>query len=98
MKKSIAPHSVQCENDPKVIGVPSKDAGVYVFGRHPERSLAPHNLASWKIIESILAARGSADFYDLAVALRGHESGDKNALGSQRFISYCINRGWLRRA
>jgi hypothetical protein len=83
--------------DPRVVGVPSKYAGVYVLDHVPTRTLAPHNLASWKIIEAILTARGRADFYDLAVAVRGHESGDRNAPGSQRFVSYCIKSGWLRR-
>jgi len=84
--------------EPKVIGTHSIHAGVYELGRVPARTLVQHNLDSWRIIESILAARGKAEYYDLAAAVRGHESGDKSAPGPHRFVSYCIKLGWLRRA
>lgn len=64
----------------------------------PTRTLVEHGRVSWEIVEAILGARGKADFYDLAVAVRGHESGDATAQGSQNFVSYCIRSGWLRRA
>ena len=83
--------------EPRVIGNRSKDAGIYELGRPPARALAPHNLVSWRIIESILTARGKAEYYDLAVAVRGHESGDMAAPGPHRFVSYCIKSGWLHR-
>ena len=83
--------------EPTVQGTPSKDAGRYELAKSPSRALAPHNLASWRIIEAILIARGEADYYDLAVAVRGHEHGTKAAVGPQSFISYCIKSGWLGR-
>ena len=85
------------EVEPQVIGRSTKDAGIYRLGTRPS-SLAPHNAASWAIIEAILAARSKANFYDLAVAVRGHVHGTKNAKGPQSFVSYCIRRGWLVRA
>ena len=84
-------------NEPKVKGTPSNYEGTYVLARQP-RSLAPHNQASWKVIAAILEARGSADYYDLAVAVRGHEHGTKSTSGPQSFVSYCIKSGWLQQA
>lgn len=83
-------------HEPTVISTPSKDAGRYKLGAKPVRLVA-HNAASWRIIEAILEARGTADYYDLAVAVRGHEHGDKAAKGPQSFVSYCIKSGWLER-
>ena len=82
---------------PRVEGRPSKDSGLYRMGTPPE-GLAAHNLASWKIINAILEAYETADYYDLAVAVRNHKHGTKAASGPQSFVSYCIRRGWLRRA
>jgi hypothetical protein len=81
---------------PTVSGRDTKDAGRYMLGTKPQ-GLAHHNLKSWRIIEAMLEARGSVDYYDLAVAVRGHEHGTKAARGPQSFVSYCIRRGWLRR-
>lgn len=81
---------------PNIVGMPSKYAGMYRLLRTP-RSLKPHNLVSWNIVAAVLAARGEADYYQLAAAVDGHEHGDKAASGSQRFISYCIKSGWLCR-
>jgi len=80
-----------------VLGTPTKDAGRYKLAVRPQR-LVSHNLASWRIIEAILDARGTADYYDLAVAVRGHQHGTKAASGPQSFVSYCIKAGWLERA
>lgn len=82
--------------DPVVIGPPTTHGGTYKLGE-PPRSLMPHNLASWKVIEAILTAYGTADFWDLSVAVRGHKHGTKSAKGPQSFIRYCIKRGWLVR-
>lgn len=82
--------------EPAVIGNSTRDAGRYKLGV-PPRSLAPHNLDSWRIIEAILQARGTADYYDLAVAVRGHKHGTKAAKGPQSFVSYCIKSRWLER-
>lgn len=82
---------------PKVIGRPTKDAGTYRLGLSPY-GLAAHNLSSWKIIAAILEAYGTADYYDLAVAVRHHNHGTKTASGPQSFVSYCIRRGWLKSA
>ncbi len=82
---------------PLVQGTPTKDAGNYRLGAQPQ-SLAKHNLSSWRIIEAILHAYGTADYFDLAVAVRGHRHGTKSASGPQAFVSYCIRRGWLVRA
>lgn len=81
----------------RVIGRPTIDAGAYRIGSPPNR-LAPHNQESWNIIEAILTAYGTADYYDLAVAVRRHKHGDKKAHGPQSFVSYCIRSGWLTRA
>ena len=67
------------------------------LGRLPKKAFAAHNLSSWRIVETILAERGSADFLVLAVAIRGHESGDLSHPYPQDFISYCLRYGWLRR-
>ena len=82
---------------PRVVGRPTKDAGRYKMGTTPG-NLAPHNQASWSVIAAILRAYGTADYYDLAVAVRNHQHGDKKAVGPQSFISYCIRSGWLQRA
>lgn len=82
---------------PIVTGRATKDAGRYKIGDRPQ-NLAAHNLVSWRIIEAILDAYGSADFYDLAVAVRGHVHGTKSASGPQSFVSYCIKCNWLVRA
>ena len=80
--------------DPVVMGSPTKYAGTYKLGVRPQR-LAPHNLASWRIIEAILDAYGTADFWDLAVAVRGHKHGTKGVKDPQHFVSYCNRMGWL---
>lgn len=100
--KLLTVHEVQEVEDelgplPRVIGRPSKDAGIYKLGTCPSR-LASHNQASWNVLKAILEAYGTADFYDLAVAVRRHVHGDKSASGPQSFVSYCIRSGWLTRA
>lgn len=82
---------------PMVVGPPTKYAGRYKLGARPQ-DLAAHNLASWKIIEAILDAYGVADFWDLAVAVRGHKHGTKRAKGPQSFVRYCIRSSWLEQA
>lgn len=101
-EKTLVVHEVTEVDDelgalPRVIGRPSKDAGTYKLANTPNR-LAPHNQASWNIIEAILRAYGTADFYDLSVAVRQHVHGDKAASGPQSFVSYCIRSGWIARA
>lgn len=101
-EKTLIVHEVSEFEDelgalPRVIGRPSKDAGTYKLAASPTR-LASHNQASWNIIETILKAYGTADFYDLSVAVRQHVHGDKAASGPQSFVSYCIRSGWLVRA
>jgi hypothetical protein len=101
-RRTLTVHEVQdIEDDigslPRVIGRPSKDAGLYKLGSMPSR-LAPHNQASWNIIEAVLRAYGTAEFFDLAVAVRNHAHGDKAESGPQSFVSYCIRNGWLERA
>ncbi len=81
---------------PVVTGPETKYAGMYKFGQAPQ-TLMSHNLKSWRIIEAILTAYGKADFWDLAVAVRGHKHGTKSAKGPQDFIRYCIKSGWLVR-
>ncbi len=72
--------------EPVVSGPPTKYAGRYRRGISPQ-GLAPHNLVSWKIIEAILDAYGVADFWDLAVAVRGHKHGTKKVKGPQSFVA-----------
>jgi hypothetical protein len=81
---------------PVVSGPTTKYGGMYRLKSRPER-LVPHNQKSWKIIEAILDAYGSADFWDLAVAVRQHKHGTKRARGPQSFIRYCIRSGWIER-
>lgn len=83
--------------DPRVTGPATKYVGAYRLGRLPNR-LAPHNLKSWKIIESMLLAHEIADFWDLSAAVRRHEHGAKGVKTPQGFVRYCITRKWLRRA
>ena len=83
--------------EPVVTGPATIYAGRYKLGSLPQ-SLASHNLKSWKIIETILDAYGTADFWDLAVAVRGHKHGTKKVKGPQSFVRYCIRSGWLSRA
>jgi hypothetical protein len=82
--------------DPVVSGPDTKYAGVYKLGAPPQTLMA-HNLQSWRIIQAILDAYGSADFWDLSVAVRGHKHGTKSAKGPQGFVRYCIKSGWLQR-
>jgi hypothetical protein len=82
--------------EPIVTGPPTKYEGVYRLGVAPQ-GLASHNLASWRVIEAILAAYGTADFWDLAVAVRGHKHGTQRVRGPQSFVRYCIRNGWLER-
>ena len=62
-------------------------------------ALAPHNEGSWRIIYAIMLAYGSARFWDLCAAVRGHRHMDreKTGLGPQSFVRYCIRSGWLKR-
>ncbi len=83
--------------EPVVTGPATKYAGTYKLGDSPH-SLLPHNLHSWRIIEAILVAYDTADFWDLAVAVRGHKHGKKRVRGPQSFVRYCIRSGWLVRA
>jgi hypothetical protein len=80
--------------DPVVVAPPTKYAGPYKVGVRPQH-LKQHNHVSWKIIEAILAADGTADFWDLAVAVRGHKHGTKGVRGPQGFVRYCITSGWI---
>ena len=82
--------------NPIVTGPPTKYAGRYRLKNRPER-LVNHNYVSWKIIEAILEAYGSADFWDLAAAVRGHKHGTMKAKGPQSFVRYCIRSGWIER-
>jgi hypothetical protein len=69
----------------------------YRLGRSPDtKRMAPHNLASWTIIESILSKSQHVHFSKLAAATREHVSGDLGKPGSINFIKYCIRRGWLQ--
>ncbi len=62
------------------------------MGKRPTRAFVPHNAASWRIIEAILDARGSASFRHLADAVCGHEGSSGGA-----FVKYCLkpSTGWL---
>lgn len=91
------PGAAMSSVEPIVSGLPTKYAGRYRLGGLP-KDLLPHNASSWQIIKTILDVRGTADFWDMAVAVRGHESGTKSDPGPQGFIRYCIRRGWLARA
>ena len=82
---------------PVVTGPSSKYAGMYKLGEAPG-AMKPHNLESWRIVEAILLAYGTADFWDLSVAVRGHKHGTRSGSNSpQGFIRYCIISGWLAR-
>lgn len=81
---------------PMVTGPSSKYEGAYKLNSSPE-NLLQHNFVSWKIIEAILTAYGTADFWDLSVAVRGHKHGTKSARGPQDFVKYCIKNGWIER-
>lgn len=82
--------------EPVVTGPETKYAGKYKRGVAPER-LEENNLASWRVIDAILEAYGEADFWDLAVAVRGHKHYGETAGAPQKFVQYCINNGWLER-
>lgn len=80
---------------PVVTGPYTKYAGKkYRVGR-PPGTMALHNHVSWMIIEAMIKAYGAREFWDLAVAVRGHKHGDKAAKGPQSFVRYCIREGWL---
>lgn len=83
--------------NPVVIGPPTSYAGTYKLGTAPARLLT-HNQTSWRIIEAIFTAYGTAEFWDLSVAVRGHKHGTTASKGPQDFVRYCIRSGWLRRA
>ncbi len=84
------------EFQPVVTGPATKYVGRYRLKSAPG-PLAHHNQVSWNIIEAILNAYGSADFWDLAVAVRDHKHGTKKAKGPQSFVRYCIRSGWIER-
>ncbi len=73
-----------------------KYEGRYRVARTPQMT-AGHNQRSWDIIETILQRKGSADFWDLSDAVRGHLNCGKRKGSPHQFISYCIRRGWLER-
>jgi hypothetical protein len=81
---------------PHVSGPPTTKDGRYALGRQPIW-LAPHNERSWRIIASMLEAYETAQFWDLAAAVRDHKHGARSATTPQTFVRYCINSGWLRR-
>jgi hypothetical protein len=83
--------------EPVVTGPQTRFAGRYKILSRPQ-GLASRNLMSWKIIEAILDAYGTADFWDLSVAVRGHKFETKKVKGPQSFIRYCIRNGWLEKA
>lgn len=84
--------------EPKVDLTNSDYDGSYFLARSPSRPLVAHNATSWSIVETILIARGSADFRDMAVAVRNHRHYGTDEGHPQEFIKYCIRRGWLKRA
>ena len=85
-------------NDPKVAGPHSDLEGTYTLGSEPA-GLVVHNEVSWRIVKAILDAYGEADFWDLAVACRGHRHYGRADSGRppQAFIEYCIERKWLKK-
>jgi len=83
--------------NPVVIGPPTSYAGRYKLGTAPACLLA-HNQTSWRIIEAMLAACGTAEFWDLWVAVRGHKHGTTAAKDPQDCVRDCIRSGWLRKA
>ena len=85
---------------PTVTGIPTVYDGRYTRGKSPEfhkGRYSPANRASWSIIEAILSARGEANFWDLAAAVRGHKDGSSPFKGPQSFVRYCVRREWLKK-
>lgn len=85
-------------SEPVVTGPRTKNSGKrYRLGKPLQRAMAHHNAVSWAIIEAIMAAYGSADYWDLACACRGHlhENDPDDPRGPQHWIDYCIKNGWL---
>jgi hypothetical protein len=85
-------------SEPLVTGPRSKHAGKrFRLGKAPQRQMARHNEVSWRIIVAIMEAYGSADYWDLACACRGHlhENNPDDRRGPQHWVDYCIKREWL---
>jgi hypothetical protein len=80
--------------EPTVEMEPSKYDGRYRIARQPSR-MKPHNAESWAVVNAILEGQKSADFRDLAVAVRNHLHYGTDPLHPQNFIAYCIRSGWL---
>ena len=56
--------------------------------------IAGQNLKSWSVISAILNAYGTADYDDLATAVRQHD----HVAGGKAFVDYCIRNSWLAQA
>ncbi|MEP5764373.1 MAG: hypothetical protein ABJ308_07255 [Halieaceae bacterium] len=84
------------EHDPIIVGPESSYTGRYAIEAEPGR-LAAHNAASWSVIDAMINAYGPRDFWDLAVAVRGHRHEGKFTGRPQNFVAYCIRSGWLRK-
>lgn len=67
--------------------------GRYVRGKSAKPT-ASQNIASWSVIDAMLNAYGSVEYYDLVAAVKQHD----HVAGSESFIQYCINNGWLKGA
>jgi hypothetical protein len=86
------------QSEPTVLLPDSKYDGLYKLNREPRKNLVPHNATSWNIVSAMFKAHQTADFRDLAVAVRNHKHYGTDERYPQNFIKYCIRSGWLSRA
>jgi hypothetical protein len=70
--------------------------GNYKIARAPTR-MVPHNAETWAKIEREIAKYGVASFERLTALCIDHRHGSKSAIHPYQFITYCIQRKWLRR-
>ncbi len=83
-------------SEPSVHMESSKYDGRYRISRQPVR-MKLHNADSWAVVQAILIGKRTADFRDLAVAVRNHKHYGTDPGHPQNFIAYCIRSGWLER-
>lgn len=73
-----------------------KYSGLYTMAKQP-RSMKSHNLITWnKIVRYFNStSTNAASFEELSNIAKGHLHFGTDEGNSFKFITYCINRGWL---
>lgn len=72
----------------------SNYAGIYQIKQSPIKMQA-NSAETWAKIEHFMATHGHANFDELTMVAKDHQSGSEGSPHPYQFITYCIGNGWL---